>query len=156
MGWASWFGSKRYGYTWQFNRAEEIGGLREDLALVNTAPRKRNGQLETTQSVDSGGGIGDGVHVELRHHDALATAAGPSLPGRAGLSGIAGGPGAVQPLPCLGGSTPDTTPFGYKYVPFRLAWDDGGKEKISLGWVVDQPTSLPDDRRDQTRIEVAP
>src|SRR5712692_10598733 len=41
------------GYVWQFNRAEQIGGLREYLAFVNTAPRTSNGQIETTQSVDS-------------------------------------------------------------------------------------------------------
>jgi hypothetical protein len=41
-------------------------------------------------------------------------------------------------------------------VPFRLAWDTGGKEKVSLGWVIDLPASLPDDRRDRTRVEVVP
>ena len=49
-----------------------------------------------------------------------------------------------------------TTPAGYKQVPFRLAWDIGGKEKIALGYNFRLPAALPDDRRDRTRIEVAP
>ena len=50
---------------------------------------------------------------------------------------------------------PQTGDRGYRYVPIRIEWGVGRNAAPSV-YAVSLPASLPDDRRDRTRIEISP
>jgi hypothetical protein len=140
----------------QFNRAEQIGGLREYLAIVSAAPRNSSGQIENTEFRSYDGTTGAGLTLK---HDTMTPLQRRLVPAFLAAQDYPVSPADPEQFSLSlfrSGRTPSTTAAGYKCVHFRLAWDSGGKEKFSLGYSLNLPASLPGDRRDRTRIEVLP
>lgn len=144
------------GITRPVNRAEQTGGLRKYLAIAAASPRNRDGRIENTQIVVPPSIPIQGLALKYKSMTPLQRRLIPVfLAARNSLFS----PADAEQFSLLLSSTakaPETTPSGYKHVPFRLAWDMGKKEYVSPGWTLDLPASLPDDRREQTRVEVVP
>jgi beta-lactamase regulating signal transducer with metallopeptidase domain len=139
-----------------FNRAEKVAGLRELLAIMNATPRKHDQPLENSQYFHHDGTPFRGFAL---NHARMTPRQRQMVPGFLAAQDYPVSPADPEKFSIsmfCSVSKPRTTSSGYRYQGFTLAWDTGGQEKISLGYVVCLPASLPDDRRDRTKIEVLP